>query len=138
MPSSHAIEAPVHVPVSALGPPLGLKSTWMLGGRPVPEETEARTVQGGPSASSPLTTAAVAFAMMERGQPGWFGSAKWPEKGGGDGSGDGGDGGDGGDEGGVMTRHAAASVPAPGECVTFVSVEAKLCRAGAQPSAAAQ
>ena len=114
---------------------MGLKSTWMLGGRPVAEETEARTVQGGPSASSPLTTAAVAFAMMERGQPGWFGSAKWPEKGGGDG---GGDGGDGGDEGGVMTRHAAASVPAPGECVTFVSVEAKLCRAGAQPSAAAQ
>ena len=83
--------------------------------------------------------------MMERGQPGWFGSAKWPEKGGGDGGGDGGvdgggggDGGDGGDEGGVMTRHAAASAPAPWECVTFVSVEAKLCRAGAQPSAAAQ
>ena len=70
MPSSHAIEAPVHVPVSALGPPLGLKSTWMVGGRPVPEETEARSVQGGPSASLPLTAAAVAFAMMERGQPG--------------------------------------------------------------------
>ena len=70
LPSSHAIEAPVHVPLSALGPPLGLKSTWMVGGRPVPEETDARTVQGGPSASLPLTAAAVAFAMMERGQPG--------------------------------------------------------------------
>ena len=49
---------------------MGLKSTRMVGGRPRPEETDARTVQGGPSASLPLTAAAVAFAMMERGQPG--------------------------------------------------------------------
>ena len=50
---------------------MGLKSTRMVAARPVVfEATEARTVQGCPSSSSPLTVAAVALALMERGQPG--------------------------------------------------------------------
>jgi hypothetical protein len=70
LPSAHAMEAPVHVPSRALGPPLGLKSTRMVARPEVFEAMDARTVQGRPSSSSPLTAAAVAFVLIERGQPG--------------------------------------------------------------------
>ena len=81
LPSAHSMEVPVHVPSRALGPPLGLKSTRMVGRPAVFETTDARTVQGCPLSSAPLTVAAVLFALMERGQPGCFESAKWPAKG---------------------------------------------------------
>jgi hypothetical protein len=81
LPSAHSMEVPVHVPSRALGPPLGLKSTRMVGRPAVFETTDARTVQGCPFSSTPLTAAVVWFALMVRGQPGCFESAKWPAKG---------------------------------------------------------
>jgi hypothetical protein len=81
LPSDHSMEVPVHVPSSALGPPLGLKSAIMVGRPAVFEATDARMVQGCPVSSTPLIAAAVLFALTERGQPGCFESAKWPAKG---------------------------------------------------------
>jgi len=81
LPSDHSMEVPVHVPSRALGPPLGLKSAVMVGRPAVFEATDARIVQDCPFSSTPLTAAAVLFALTERGQPGCFESAKWPAKG---------------------------------------------------------
>ena len=56
LPSAHSMEVPVHVPSRALGPPLGLKSTRMVGRPAVFETTDARTVQGCPFSSTPVRT----------------------------------------------------------------------------------
>jgi len=71
LPSAQLIAAPVHLPSRLLGPPLGLKSTWIL----LLSTTVAAAVHGVPFSSAPLTTVPVPLVEMERSQPGWPGSA---------------------------------------------------------------